>query len=40
MQTNEKHSYRSPELEIFEMIVENCIAASIEDPIENPEQDW
>ena len=40
MQTNEKHSYHSPELEIFEMIVENCIAASIEDPIENPEQDW
>lgn len=40
MQTKEKYSYRSPEVEILEMIMENCIAASIEDPIEKPEQDW
>ncbi len=40
MQTKEPFSYLSPEVEIIEVYVEGCLAASLEDPEENPEIDW
>ena len=36
----EQISYRAPETEIIEIIVEGCLASSLEDPIESPEKDW
>ena len=36
-----KTTYQAPEMEILEIIVEQSIlTSSMEDPIENPEQDW
>ena len=36
-----KQYYQAPEIEILEIIVEQSIlTSSMEDPIENPEQDW
>ena len=36
-----KQNYQAPEIEILEIIVEQSIlTSSMEDPIENPEQDW
>jgi hypothetical protein len=36
-----KQNYQAPEMEILEIIVEQSIlTSSMEDPIENPEQDW
>jgi hypothetical protein len=40
MQKNNMNSYLVPEVEIVEMNVESGFAISIEDPVENPEQDW
>ena len=37
----EQQNYQAPEMEVLEIAVEQCIlASSMEDPIENPEQDW
>lgn len=33
-------TYFTPEIEIIEVHVEGCLAASLEDPVENPEIDW
>lgn len=36
-----KQNYQAPEMEVLEIIVEQSIlTSSMEDPIENPEQDW
>lgn len=36
-----EQNYQAPEMEILEIIVEQSIlTSSMEDPIENPEQDW
>ena len=40
MQTKESFTYLSPVVEIIEMYVEGCLAASLADPEENPEIDW
>ena len=40
MQKNNMYSYLVPEVEIVEMNVEYGFAISIEDTVENPEQDW
>lgn len=40
MQTNENHLYHAPQLEVLEIVVEQCFAASVEDPTEAPEIDW
>ena len=33
-------SYLAPDVEVLEVAVESGFANSIEDPYENPEQDW
>jgi hypothetical protein len=40
MLKNNMNLYLVPEVEIVEMNVEYGFAISIEDPVENPEQDW
>lgn len=39
-----KQNYQAPETKVLEIVVEQCLARSsedpLEDPIENPEQDW
>ena len=37
---NEDYLYHAPQVKILEMVVEHCLASSVEDPIVNPEQDW
>ena len=32
--------YKAPQVEILEIVVEQCLAVSMEDPIEVPERDW
>ena len=42
MQTDNKHAYLAPEVEVIMIAVEQCFATSsnFEDPVENEEQDW
>lgn len=40
MSVNRSHTYLVPSIEIIDMVAEQGFAISIEDPIENPEQDW
>ena len=40
MYMNKDYAYLAPEVEIVEVNVECGFANSIEDPVENPEQDW
>ena len=40
MTTSKKSLYLAPEVEILEVAVEFGFSSSIEDPIEDPEQDW
>ena len=40
MISKEKTQYCAPDVEIIELVMEQCLAASIEDPVENPEIDW
>lgn len=40
MLTNENYFYHTPQVEILEIVVEHCLATSMEDPILKPEQDW
>ena len=40
MSVNKSHTYFVPDVEIIDMVAEHGFAISIEDPIENPEQDW
>jgi hypothetical protein len=36
-----EQNYQNPETKVLEILVEQCIlTSSMEDPIENPEQDW
>jgi hypothetical protein len=32
--------YFAPSVEVLELVVEQCFANSIEDPVENDELDW
>ena len=40
MKSKELLPYTSPEVDILEIYVEGCLAASLEDPSEKPEIDW
>ena len=40
MKSRELLPYTSPEVDILEIYVEGCLAASLEDPSEKPEIDW
>ena len=40
MATNENYLYQAPHVEILVMLVEHCLATSMEDPIQKPEQEW
>ena len=40
MQNKELFSYSAPAVEVIVMLVEGCLASSLEDPKENPEIDW
>ena len=37
---NRLYPYLSPDIDVVEVLVEAGFSNSIEDPIENPDQDW